>query len=172
MEQIIKCPYCKTEFETQPEVCDNCVYPFSATEKERSKFVAQQILKKGAIEDAKENIAKSRIVLFILAGVNIIFPFFLYLNSPFGTIAITMSVFIGLIFLMFGIFLNKKPMLFISLSLGFLITLYLLELLIAPPLFFKGLLWKGVFVAVLGFSFGSVVKSNKMLKGNFYQRKG
>lgn len=47
MDGLIKCPTCKTDYEVQPEKCNKCGYPFSATDKERSHFIAQQILNKG-----------------------------------------------------------------------------------------------------------------------------
>jgi hypothetical protein len=162
METQIKCPTCKTEYAQQPETCWNCSYPFSGTDKEKSKFIAQQILKKGQISDTKDSIRKARIILFVIAAFSIVIPFIRYANVPFGSIMIVLSVFIGLIFLFFGFMAQKKPFISILIPLILLVLFYLIEFAIEPLSLFKGILWKALFVGGLVYSLINIRKSEKI----------
>ncbi len=76
MDNSIICPAYKTEFSKQPITCKKRGFPFSGTEKEKSLFICQQILKKGKVSDNK--IKRARIILRIIGGINILSPFFTY----------------------------------------------------------------------------------------------
>ncbi len=107
MNDLHKCPVCKAEYEKPPEKCNNCGFPFIASEIEKSHYIAHQILKEGKISDTKDNIKQSRIILFFIAALNIVLPFITYSNSPNAFFLIGFSVIIGLLFLVFA-FTAKK----------------------------------------------------------------
>ena len=46
---MINCPNCKTNHNTEPEICTECNFPFNATDKEKAIFIGQQIMKKSSI---------------------------------------------------------------------------------------------------------------------------
>ena len=98
MSEIIKCPTCKTEFEAAIDNCDSCGFPFAGTDKEKSVFIGQQIMKKGKISETKKSINQTRIVLFVIAAFYIIVPFLQYSNVQSATVLIALNVIVGLVF--------------------------------------------------------------------------
>ncbi|MEM9685444.1 MAG: hypothetical protein AAF934_00800 [Bacteroidota bacterium] len=164
MRDLINCPTCKTGYETQPDKCNKCRYPFSGTAKEKSHFVAHQIMKKEKISDTKNSIKNTRTILFAIAGFNIVIPFFKFSNAQYGGLMIAMSVCIGLIFLIFGFTAKKKPFISILIPLILLILFYVLDAIIEPTTLFQGIVWKIVFVGSMIYSLVSIVESEKIKK--------
>ncbi len=162
MNELITCPTCKTNYETQPEKCNNCGYPFLGTDKEKSHFVAHQILKKGEISNTKDSIKKSRTILFVIAGFNIIVPFFRFNNHEYAGFMIGVSIFIGLIFLLFGFLAKKKPFISILIPLILLVSFYFIDALIEPATLIRGIIWKILFISGLVYSLISIKKSDRI----------
>lgn len=165
---MIKCPTCKTAFEQQPAKCENCGYPFSGTHDERAHFVAHHIMKKGKLSDTKDSIKQARIILFIIAGFNIIVPIFSYANAQSGWIVMEISMLIGILFLFFGIMAKKKPFVSLLIPLILLITAYLVNFLIEPISLLQGILWKVIFIGALVYSLVSIRESEKIIKESKY----
>jgi hypothetical protein len=164
MNELKNCPTCKTEYELQPEKCGNCGYPFSGTDNEKSHFIAHQILKKGHISDARDSVKNARTILFVIAGFNIVFPFFYFWDVPNNTLSISISVIIGLIFLSFGFLVKKMPFESILIPLILLLFFYIINALIDPMTLFQGIIWKALIVGGLSYSLIRVRKSEKIKK--------
>jgi hypothetical protein len=164
MDDLKKCPTCKIVYELQPDKCDNCGYPFSGTDKDKSHFVAHQVLKKGKISDTRDRIKNARIILFVIAGFNIIVPFFKYSDTDFGGVLIGLSILIGLIFLVFGILAKRKPFISILIPLVLLLVFYLLGFIVEPATLFRGILWKALFIGGLLYGLISIKESEKIKK--------
>jgi hypothetical protein len=162
MTELIKCPTCAVQYEHQPEKCDSCGFPFAGTDTDRSRFIAQQILKRGKISDTKDSIKKARTILFVIAGFNIIVPFFRYTNVQFGGIMIAITVFIGLIFLLFGLLAKKHPMVSVLVPLVMLVFFYAVEGIVSPGTIFRGLLWKAIFIGGLGYALYNIIEAEKI----------
>lgn len=168
MSELIKCPTCQTDYEIQPDKCNKCGYPFIGTDKEKSHFVAHQIMKKGKISDTKDSIKSTRTILFVIAGFNIVIPFFKFANAQYGGLMIGMSVFIGLIFLIFGFTANKKPFISILIPLILLILFYVLVAIIEPINLIRGIVWKILFIGSMIYSLISIIESEKIKKESEY----
>ena len=162
MSDLIKCPTCKTDYESQPDKCNNCGYPFNGTDKEKSHFVAHQIMKKGKISDTKDSIKRTRTILFVIAGFNIVIPFFKFANAQYGGLMIAMSIFIGLIFLVFGFTAKKKPFISIIIPLILLIIFYVIDAIIEPTTLIRGIVWKILFIGSMIYSLISIIESEKI----------
>lgn len=162
MSDTTICPTCKAEYQQQPNVCHYCGYPFAGTEQEKSHFVAHQILKKGTISDTKDSIRNARTILFVIAGFNIVFPFFRFANTQFGGIMIAFSMLIGLVFLFFGFMAKRKPFISILIPFILLVVFYLLDLWLSPATFGRGIFWKVLFVGGLIYSLICIKKSDRI----------
>ena len=168
MNEINTCKTCKTEYETMPEICSNCGFPFKGTDKEKSHFVAHQILKKNIIKTTKESIKKARTVLFLIGGFNILIPLFKYLNGQYDGIMLFLSIIIGLIFLLFGFTAKYKPFISILIPLSLLSIFYLLITIIDPTTLFNGIIWKFIFLGSMIYSLNSIIKSEKIKKESIH----
>ena len=164
MENTVICPTCKSNFEKEPKICSNCGYPFSGTDKEKSLFIGQQIVKKSTVHNTKDRIKRARNILWILGGLNIIYPFIGYVNNPFQFIYIIIGLFFGLFFIGFGFLTYKKPFISIVIPLIIWVLFQLLAAFGDPSTIFQGIIWKGVFLTALIYALISIVEAEKIKK--------
>jgi hypothetical protein len=158
------CPNCNSTFDTHVDHCSKCGYPFSGTEKEKSLFIAQQIIKVGHIDDAKESLKTAKTTLFSIGVVNIILTFF----STTSPIVLAFSIIIGSVFIVFGFIVEKKPFLFLVIPFTLLMVFYIGDALIDPMTLVKGLLWKVMYFTALVYAIVRVKRAEKIKKESQY----
>jgi hypothetical protein len=163
----MECPNCKSSFETTPAKCTTCGYPFSGTDAERSAFIGQQVLKVGTIGDSKESLDRAKLILYFIAGVNLVLSTF-FTQSSFDFVA---GVIISLLFFVFGYFLQKKPLLFLILPLCLLLLLYTLDAIIDPSTLYQGLKLKVLYIGSLVYAIVLHFKSVKIKRESEYLSK-
>lgn len=164
MDEIITCHTCKTKYEVQPEKCKKCGFPFAGTEKEKSLFIGQQILKKGSVSDTTDKIKRARIILWVIGGINILSSFLIYYSTPLQEIYIIPEIIIGLIFIGFGFFSYKKPFISILILLILLLLLYVLNAIVDPITIMQGIIFKTIFLSGLIYGLISIVQAEKIRK--------
>jgi hypothetical protein len=156
------CPTCNTYYDVQPQCCATCGFPFLGTEKEKSVFIGQQIVKKGHIADTKKRIKVARIILWIIGGVNTIMAlFFILQNNLYRGIEVLL---VGLLFIWFGFYTCKKPLISILIPFVLLLLSYTANAIVAPALLLDGLLWKVLSLLGLLIALVSVIKAEKLKK--------
>ncbi|UZR99287.1 hypothetical protein [Chondrinema litorale] len=170
MSNPIICPTCKVEYGIEPAQCNHCGFPFAADDKAKSKFIADQIIKKGSIGDTTDRLNVSRNILFAIAAVNLFYTFLLISNLGFNIISIFDLVVVAT-FLFFGFYIKKKPLISVVIPLSLLIFFYILQALIDINILFNGIVWKIVFIMVLSFSIYSILKSEKIKKESSFLSK-
>ena len=164
---MIECKNCKTETAEEIVTCNICSYPIQGNGQEQASFTAKQVVQKSDVEESIGRLKNARLILFGVAAFYIIGPFTPLMNSA-SSIALTITVILGFIFVGFGLLTYKMPVMALSIPLGLIIFYYLILLLIAPMLLFSGILWKMIIIMGLGYGLISVRKSNRILKENKY----
>lgn len=167
MENTIVCPTCKTNYETEPETCPKCGFPFSGTEKEKSLFIGQQILKKGKVKDTKDVIKRARIILWVIGGLNLLISPIYYGGEP---VLVIIGLITGVLFIGFGLLASVKPFISILIPLILLILAYTTSAIINPDQFYRGILWKFVFVGVLVYALVSILEAEKLKKESSFMK--
>lgn len=158
-----KCPYCKEEVSQVEINCENCGYPLSGTDKEKSIFIGKQISNKAKIGNAKESQAKAQKILYIIGAFQLFNAVFIYAQTK----SVTNSVFYAVLAILFGVFAYvspKKPLLFLSLALSLLLIYYIFLYTIDPQFLFKGILWKIIFIAFLVYGIWSANEERVLKK--------
>jgi hypothetical protein len=158
------CPNCNSTVDTHVDNCLKCRYPFSGTEKEKSLFIAQQIIKVGHIDDAKGSLKTAKTTLFVIGVVNILLTFF----SATSPIVLGLSIFIGSVFIVFGFIVEKKPFLFLIIPLALLLLFYIGDALVDPMTLVRGVLWKVIYVTALVYAVIRVKRAEKIKKESQY----
>ncbi len=164
---MIQCKNCKTESADEIVSCSTCSYPIQGTGQEQASFTARQVIQKSDVEESIGRLKNARLILFGVAAFYIIGPFTPLMPGS-SSIAFTITIVLGFIFVGFGLLTYKRPVLALGIPLGLIIFYYLFLLLIAPMLLFSGILWKTIIVMGLGYGLISVKKSNRILKKNPY----
>lgn len=158
MEKII-CPACKKEYTEALNNCDNCDFPFNGTEKERAVHIGRFINKKGVLIDSDTTITKIQKLFYGIAGFNIML---LVIHLLLGSLYIINSfldfIFFA-IFLICGIFIRKRPLVFTITPLVFMIGINALYYLIDPQIALRGILYKITIVGCILYSIYIVLKA-------------
>lgn len=171
MENTVVCPVCKTAFSEQPLNCNTCGFPFSGTEKEKSLFIGQQILKKRTVSDTKDKIKRARIILWIIGGMNLVAPFVAYANAPAQNVFIVAGIILGLIFIGFGFLAYKRPFISILIPLILLVLLHLAAAIADPSTLIKGIILKVLFIGGLVYGLAGIIESEKIRKESEFMQK-
>jgi len=158
------CKNCNAIFEAEPHTCTSCGFPLGGTDRERSAFIADKIIKKGHIEDAEKSLKQARAILFAIGGITIALTFFR--TQSFFTASL--SVFLGMVFIIFGITAKKRPFLSLIVPLILLLLFYLVDAIIDPSSLVQGFLWKIIYVTVLTHSVIKVKRAEKIKQADAY----
>jgi len=162
MEPSKQCPACKSEFLVQPGACENCGFPFIGSEKEKSLFIAQHILKKGQLSDTRDRIKRARIILWIIGGFNILSPVVASFGNGVQGEYLFVGIFLGIVFIGFGFLAYKKPFIAILIPLLLLLLLYTASAILDPDTLFNGIILKLVFLGGLIYALVSIVEAEKI----------
>ena len=167
MENPIVCPTCKSNYEAKPETCPKCGFPFSGTDKEKSVFIGQQILKKGKIKDTTGFIKVAQIILWIVGGMNLLIAPLFFTGNP---IVVISSVIIGVLFVGFGVLAYQRPFISILIPLIILLVNYTIEGIMNTDILAKGIILKFLFVAGLVFALIRILEAEHMKKENDFMK--
>lgn len=165
-----KCPNCKEEVSQVEIYCENCNFPLSGTEKEKSIFIGRQIANKSKIETAKESQGKAQKILYLVGAFQLFNAFRAYSNSL-DSSSIIFYIILGSLLVLFGFLSSKKPLLFISLAFVMMLGYYAFLYSINPEYLFQGILWKIVTLGFLGYgSFGAIEEQDIKKKNKFLNK--
>ena len=157
------CSYCKAVISQVEVHCENCGFPLAGTEKEKAIFIGQQTLRKSKVDSSKKMVGKTRIILYIVAGFQLldaILFYTLYDNFVDAILHLIIAAFLAT----FSYLSPKKPILFISLSLGVMLSYYLLLFLVDPMFLYQGILWKFAIVMALLYTLYDAIESHNIKK--------
>ncbi len=163
----MNCPNCQSEYPETTITCTTCGFPFTATDQEKSAFIARQILKAGEIGDATQSVKSAQNILYGLGIVTCLFSFFVS-NDNF---ALILNLLLGIGFLIFGYLVVKSPMQILTLALALLLSIYLLNALIDWTTLFRGIIWKVICVSSLSYAIFKYKKAEKIKKESDYLSK-
>jgi hypothetical protein len=146
------CHHCKrTGLQEDETFCPNCGFPQRGAEAEQRRFIANFKVGKMQEENYVKAINKARIILFVLAGINLVLGALLgaVMNDPATIIA---SLFAAAIYGALGFWCKKKP--FPAILTGFIvyITFIVIGALANPMSIVSGLIWKVIIIS--GFVYG------------------
>jgi len=147
MEESIICSKCSTPLMENDTFCNNCGYPEKGSQNEKGMYEYRIKLKKDVLDDAKKKLRNVKILLGVLAGINILFGIYFLMNDStfydgLGSL-ITAAVFSGC-----ALWVDKQPLTGILAGFGFWILLQLMAIFIDPANLFSGIILKIIFIAI------------------------
>lgn len=162
MEENI-CSYCKAEVSKIEVHCESCGFPLAGTEKEKAIWIGRQTMRRSKVAGSKKMIGKTRIILYIVAGFQVLNAILVYtmLNSVADTI---LHLVIAALLVTFSYLSPKKPILFVTLALCVMLGYYFLLYLADPMLLFQGILWKCAIVMALLYTLYDAIESHNLKK--------
>lgn len=156
------CPACKKENAEIAIFCERCKFPFEGTEKEKAVHIGKFISKKGVSYDKDDSLKRSKLILGIIAALNLIF---LVLN--YRIIDVSGIIFTGLIIVTFSycaLTIEKHSFIKVLIPLLILVLINLLLLLVNPEIFLDGIIIRLVYIAALVYSLIMIRSHNNFKK--------
>ena len=158
-----KCSYCKAEVSQVEVFCESCGFPLSGTDKEKAIFIGQQTLRKSKIDNSAKMIGKTRIILYVVAGIQVLNAVLVYVRFS-SVIDVIFYLVIATFLATFGYLSPKKPILFVSLALCVMLGYYLILFLANPMLLYNGIIWKFAIVMALLYTLYDAIESHNLKK--------
>jgi len=162
---VLKCDNCKIPISPVQISCTYCGYPLAGNQKEKTAFIKQQIRDKTTLRRAGKYQRRSSYILYIIGAFQIVTGGLNYHNYK-AREEFIVYAFIGLLFMVFGYFSSKKPLLFISLGLGLTLLMYVVNFILNPASITQGILWKLVIVGNLSYTLISSYQEFKIKTKN------
>ena len=147
MNEVLNCSKCQTVLSPEDTFCINCGYPERGSAEDIRKYNHSIKLKMDVIEDGKKKLKSVKILLYILAGINLIFGIF-YLTDEITFSDGIMSLIATGVFLGCVIWVNTQPLIGVLAAFIFWILLQLSVILVDPVLLFSGIIWKIIFIGI------------------------
>lgn len=163
----MNCPNCQSEYPETTVACTKCGFPFTATDQEKSAFIAQQILKAGEIGDATQSVKSAQTILYTIGIFTCVFALLLFQNS----VALAFNLLLGVGFIIFGYLVIKSPMQILILALTLLLFIYTLSALVDWTSLFQGIIWKLICVSSLSYAIFKLKKAQRIKKESEYLSK-
>lgn len=167
-ENSLACPNCKTIFEFQQDICSQCGFPFNGTDKEKSVFIANEIMKKGKISDTQKHIRISRIILWTIGVFCLLYPLVFFKSNLIGVVFYIIYFAASLMFIGFGFLTYKKPLVAILIPLIIVVLYYISLAIVDLRHIYSGFLWKVIILTSLLIGLISTIKVNRIKKESVY----
>lgn len=146
LSEETNCSNCSKPLNKADVYCGNCGYPENGSEQEQRKFNYSKKLKQDVIEDAKKKLKNVKIVLYIMAGVNVIALFYYFYNNAMAEVI--GSIVGACVFIACALWVNKKPLIAVLSAFGFWLLLQVLSAFLEPGTIIQGLLLKIIVVSI------------------------
>ena len=164
-DTVLRCKNCKTTVSPIEINCEHCGFPLAGNAEEKLLFLKKQRRNKSLIQATEKFQRRSSFVLYVI-GIFHLYSAFLYFKRDYSIEVVAISIFIGLIFFVFGFFMPKHPVLFSALSLGLLLVIYITDYLVNQNTLTKGLIWKLAIITTLVFTLINAIQVHFIKKKN------
>ncbi|MBV7268788.1 hypothetical protein [Winogradskyella luteola] len=143
------CSICKTAMDTEEIYCSECGFPEKGTDKEVAQFHARRAMENNQHMDADKKIKSARNVLYVMAGITLVFGIISFFNNQDIAVLVT-NVILGVIYLALGSWTSQKPLVAILLGLLLYLTTVIISAILLPETLIKGIIFKIIIIAYLG----------------------
>lgn len=97
------------------------------------------------IRQAKEQIGTAKIIIYVIAGFQFLFGFFVYFQTE-DFLTLIVSIFMALLYLILASWADKNPFPAILTAFILYVTVILINAVIDPATIISGILWKIIFI--------------------------
>jgi signal transduction histidine kinase len=147
MENSSQCSNCQSIIIENAVFCPQCGYPENGTEQDISKYNYSLKIKKDLVEDSKKKMKNVKILLYVIAGINVVVGLFLLMDSV--TFVDGISSFVAAaVFIGCAIWVNNQPLTGVIAAFVFWLLLQLSVIFIDPAMLFQGIILKVIFIGI------------------------
>ena len=147
--QEYACTICKNSMDMEDLYCSECGYPEKGTEREIALYHARRAMQKNQNMDADKKIRLARNILYVMAGIVLVFGFFSFFEDEDVGVLITNAI-LGIIYLLLGAWTSKKPLAALLLGLFLFLTTIIISAIFDPSTILSGIIFKIIITVYLG----------------------
>lgn len=164
IHDLTTCYYCKsTGLKESDMFCPNCGFPQRGGQDKMKNFIWNIKNKKTLLEEHKKSVNKARNILYILAGLNLLFGLILGVFTGLNIAVLISCVIAAGIYFILGLWSRKQPFPAILSGLFVYIVIQVMGAIADPDTLYHGIPLKLVFIS--GFIYGyKGVKDSKKLE--------
>jgi hypothetical protein len=164
--ELIECICCNNEVFIESDNCRLCDFPFSGSEVEKSKHIGKFIVNKRIISSSEDSLENNQYLLCFISAITFLSAIIMFTNSNGFVIETLMNFAIGIVILLCGFFLKKRPILLTIIPLFLILGIYLLNYILDPSTLIKGIVFKVIIISSLIYNVFLIQKSNSFKKNN------
>jgi hypothetical protein len=140
----LACDNCEAPISIE-KFCSACGFPMQGSDQEKSDYRAQVSSAKYWLNEAQKKINEAKIVIYVLAGIMVIFGLIQgFALDDFATMVVCLVI--AILYLIFAAWSNTNPFGAILTSFIVYLTLQLVGVILDPASLFSGMLWKVLFI--------------------------
>jgi len=165
IENLTTCYYCKsTGLNELDNFCPNCRFPQGGSQIKMKRFLNNVQKKKQLLGGQKKAVKKARNILYILAGLNLLYGLILGVMVNFDIAVLIGSLIGAAIYFGLAVWSKNKP--FAAILSGFFV--YIVFNAIAaigdPHTIYQGIIWKVIIISGFIYGYKGVKESEKLEK--------
>lgn len=125
----LTCEYCKASVNEQTVKCPACGFPIGGTDVQKEIFYHQLGFKKESLKVLKDQIFRTRVLLWIIAGLSFLYAIFYFFSRPEDgdrLLVLILNVVIGGIFLLLSSYAEEKPFTALVIATVIFVALFML----------------------------------------------
>jgi len=142
-----QCSHCNESISSEDVFCPNCGYPENGDQKEKDKFEYRIKLRKNVLNDAKKKLKNVKILLWVLAALNLVLGIIFLMEDLtfYDGIGLIIS---AIVFSACVFWVNKQPLTGILAAFIFWLLLQFSVVFTDPALLLNGIILKLVFIGI------------------------
>jgi hypothetical protein len=156
------CENCQAEVSTET-YCSSCGFPVNGNEEEKTNFRGKISSNKYWLAEAEKKIRESKIVIYVLAGITLIFGLIQGFSQD-DTAGMVVNIIICLLYLICAAWSAKNPFAAILTSFIIYLTVQIISAIVEPVTLVQGLLWKVIFIGAFVKGIRSASEAQKHMK--------
>ena len=149
---IADCKCCFEKTNLSDQFCKSCGFPLHGTEEQQNTFIYERGYKKMQVNELTNKASRASITFYIISGlmfISALVLFFINAQNDEAVPNLIVYSIIAVLFLLLGVWSNKKPVAAIICGLSLYVVIILLQAAMDLSSVFRGLLIKILIIAGL-----------------------
>lgn len=164
IEDKTVCHHCHSKgLNEADKFCPVCGFPQGGSHTEQMDFMVMIEKKKKLLDEKRRSVNKARIILYILAGINLVIGtiagYFLKEDS-----VIIGSIIGGIIYLLLAWWSQSQPLPAILSGLIFFIIITVISAIMSPETILRGIIWKVLIIWGFVYGYRGAMESDRLKK--------
>lgn len=161
------CRCCLEQINESDQFCKTCGFPLQGTEEQQNNFIYERGYKKMQVNELTNKASRAAVTFYIIAGLMLlsgIVMFFMNAQNDESSANLIVYGIISVLFLLLGVWSNKKPVAAIICGLSLYVVLILLQAAVDVSTIANGLIIKIFIIAGLVKALTSALEAERIKK--------